>query len=168
MVRADNLVPIETPETVPDHGSVPPADDLYNVYFHGPAYRVIGSVLSGETGVSARLRDGLPENHTPADAPLSAAPRLIELAFQTAGTIEMRDDRVMGLPSFIRRVRFAGETPSESGGEVAVATRDEAGAFQVTVARDGSPVLALEGYRTAALPTPLPDAAAEVLGALVG
>jgi hypothetical protein len=168
MRREADIQPIDTPTRVPEHADGSTADDLYRVYFHGPAYRVVDSLVRGDGGVSGRLRSGLPEHHRPSDRPLQAAPRLIELAFQTAGTVEMRDDQVMGLPSFIRSVRFGPARPVEAGGEIAFATRDAAGAFDVVVLRDGEPLLALEGYRTAALPTALPDAAAEVLGALVG
>ncbi len=140
------------------------ASRLYEVYFHGPAYRVVDRLWRHGSSVAARFASGLPANHPASAGSAEAAPRLVELAFQAAGALEMADDGSMGLPSFIRSVRFLSASPTESAGAIAVARRDSAGAFDVVVsASDGHAVVALDGYRTAALPGGLvPNAAALV------
>ena len=51
------------------------------------------------TPPSAQLATELPPNHTPDGDPLAAAPRLVELCFQTAGVAELAADGSLGLPA---------------------------------------------------------------------
>jgi hypothetical protein len=111
--------------------------------------------------VTGRFADDLPPNHEPASRTTLTSPRLVELAFQTAGLAEIASSERMGLPYAFRRLELLhpanGEvesnalaTPSGDAGGV-----DGAGgeAFDVDVTDGaGRVMLTLKGYRTSALP----------------
>jgi hypothetical protein len=128
------------------------AEAIYATYFHGPAYRVLSEAWRAEGGVAGRLSGGLPANHVPADRPTVVTPRLIELAFQTAGLAEIAASGRLGLPLGLSRL----EVPGAEGGEVesvALTRSAPEGAFDVDVVdAEGRVVLSLRGYRTATLP----------------
>ncbi|MEZ5141478.1 MAG: SDR family NAD(P)-dependent oxidoreductase [Acidimicrobiales bacterium] len=99
------------PEAPPAPTSAPdPADgaavagDVYEVYFHGPAYQVLGAVWADETTAYGRLAEGLGPNHQPVEARLETAPRLLELCFQTAGVLELGTEGRMALPTHADRI----------------------------------------------------------------
>jgi NAD(P)-dependent dehydrogenase (short-subunit alcohol dehydrogenase family) len=126
--------------------------DIYDTYFHGPAYQVLDGAWRSENLVAGLFAGDLPANHEPADQPLLAAPRLIELAFQTAGLVEIASTERMGLPHGFDRLELirAGDGEVESAAVVRAAGQ---GVFDVDVAdAGGQVVLSLKGYRTSALP----------------
>jgi acyl transferase domain-containing protein len=133
-------------------GAVVDATAIYETYFHGPAYQVLAEAWRHRGDVAGRFASPLPPNHAPADQPTQVAPRLVELAFQTAGLAEIAASARMGLPFGFDRL----EVPGAGGGEVesiALARAAGEGVFDVQVADDqGRLVLSLAGYRTAALP----------------
>jgi len=150
------LAPGELPEP---NGSVVPGEVIYRTYFHGPAYRVLGRAWRSGDVAAGELAAGLPDNHSPAAAVLTAAPRLIELAFQTAGLIEIADHGRLGLPQGIDCVCFQQPAPAEAPGIRAFAQLRE-GAYDVVVTdATGTPLLAVQGYRTAALSGTVDNAA---------
>ena len=102
--------------------------------------------------VAGRMAEGLPANHEPPERPTLVGPRMVELAFQTAGLAEIASSERMGLPFGFRRLELAGELNGEVESTAMVeATTD--GAFDVDVANaEGEVVLSLRGYRTSALP----------------
>src|SRR6185369_7977259 len=55
------------------------ASDIYQVYFHGPAYQVVERAWRDNGQISGKLKYPLPVNHYPPERPLAMAPRLIEL-----------------------------------------------------------------------------------------
>ena len=59
--------------------------DVYRLYFHGPAYQVVGEAWRGDGAAVGRLAEHLPADHEPATAPTLLGPRLEELCFQVAG-----------------------------------------------------------------------------------
>ena len=59
-------------------------DDIYAVYFHGPAYQVLDRAWRDNGHVVGRLASELPVDHVPSSGPIDFVPRLIELCFQTA------------------------------------------------------------------------------------
>jgi hypothetical protein len=138
-------------------GATTPAltpEQVYRLYFHGPAYRVVESAWRHGDGAAARFAAGLPPQ---ADAPTLIAPRLIELCFQAVGLFEAGTDGHLALPLHVGAVRLNGR-PDERAGLVATARRDGRGGFSCAVRdEDGALVLRLDGYRTAALPDPPPD-----------
>ncbi|HKJ03231.1 MAG TPA: polyketide synthase dehydratase domain-containing protein, partial [Longimicrobiales bacterium] len=94
----------------------------------------------------------LPANHEPAGRPTLVMPRLVELAFQTAGLAEIARAQRMGLPFGFRKLCLhqPGNGEMESA---AVVTAVDDGTFDVDVAdTEGCGVLSLRGYRTSALP----------------
>jgi hypothetical protein len=132
------------------HGSAVEAEDIYRVYFHGPAYRVLKRAWWRENGAVGEMAAGLPGNHHPSDQPLVIAPRLIELCFQTAGLFEMAVQHRMGLPRHVDRVSLYRAPDAAAGPLFAVVTADPpAEHFDADVVDGaGSRYLHVSGYRT--------------------
>ncbi len=135
-------------------------EDLYRVYFHGPAYRVLERAWHDGERVVGLLPAELPAATGPADAPLVMAPRLIELCFQTAGIRELGTSGRMGLPERIGRVAVlrsspegAGDQPASAGGRLlAVVTATNGLADAEVVDEAGEVLVRMEGYGTVELP----------------
>ncbi|NWG21710.1 MAG: SDR family NAD(P)-dependent oxidoreductase [Chloroflexi bacterium] len=127
---------------------------IYRVYFHGPAYQVMERIgVIGDRAV-ALMADNLPANSVP-DAPMLAAPRLIELCFQAAGMWEMVTQKAMALPESVGSVTVYRQPESAQGRRLyAVVTSVEHGAsYDVQVVdTDGNVYVDLHGYRTVRLP----------------
>ncbi|MGV1010153.1 MAG: SDR family NAD(P)-dependent oxidoreductase, partial [Dermatophilaceae bacterium] len=158
--RPTEVAPVSTQPTQPSLG---PAD-VYAFYFHGPAYQVVEEGWrEGDRAVS-RLTDPLPPNHDPADAPLRIAPRLAELCFQTAGLWEAATQDRMALPTAVGRLHVLRDPAQASGPLYAWARSTGESSFDCAVIdAEGMPVVVMDGYRSVALPTPLP---AQVVGRL--
>jgi NAD(P)-dependent dehydrogenase (short-subunit alcohol dehydrogenase family)/acyl carrier protein len=131
-------------------GSVIDAEDIYHVYFHGPAYRVLKRAWWDEKGAVGEMAVDLPDNHYPSDRPLAIAPRLIELCFQTAGLLEMAVQHRMGLPRHVDRVERYRSPDAAEGPLFAVVTADLAReTFDADVVdRAGTRYMHVSGYRT--------------------
>ena len=168
-VRLSREAPAARTEEVPEPagGSVA-AEDVYRVYFHGPAYRVLERAWPGEVPVGL-LSDTLPANHRPEAAPLLAAPRLIELCFQTAGMWELCTLGRFALPTEVGRVRLLADPAAATGRIRALVHPSEDGSrFDASVVDGaGTVILALEDYGTVELPGALAPAALEALRAAV-
>ncbi|NKQ36500.1 MAG: SDR family NAD(P)-dependent oxidoreductase, partial [Chloroflexi bacterium] len=131
-----------------------PAGAIYDIYFHGPAYRVLaGAAVDGDQAVGL-LADALPPNMNPADAPELMAPRLIELCFQTAGVWQLRQQGKMALPLALGSVTAYRQEREADGRLYAVVQAVDGGeAFAAQVVdRNGRVYVTLRGYRTVALP----------------
>ncbi|WP_156685536.1 type I polyketide synthase [Mycobacterium sp. Marseille-P9652] len=140
-------------------------DEVYRLYFHGPAYRVVGSAWRQGDGAAAEFADGLPAQ---AAEPVLAAPRLVELCFQTVGLLEAGADGHLALPLHVGAVRLNG-APREAAGLTATVRRDGRGGFDCAVRDgDGALVLRVDGYRTVALPDPPPDDVIAPMRAVLG
>jgi hypothetical protein len=128
-------------------------DTVYEVYFHGPAYRVIDRAWRSDGDVVARMAAALPGDHEPQATPMRFAPRLIELCFQTAGIWELGTAGRMALPTRLERVvRFRGDIPDAPLWAV-VHPRPGGDALDADVVDEtGRVVVRLEGYRTIELP----------------
>jgi hypothetical protein len=145
-------------------GSIMEAADVYRVYFHGPAYQVVERAWRDGDRIVGLMAASLPSNHHPVESPTIAAPRLIELCFQTAGLWEMSQQGRMGLPQHVDQVylRATGVPPVHKQGQdghgtpvdgrlYAVVTPDH-GSFDVEVIdTTGKLYVRLRGYRTVAL-----------------
>jgi NADP-dependent 3-hydroxy acid dehydrogenase YdfG len=142
-------------------------DDVYRVYFHGPAYRVLGATWADGDLAYGRLAEGLGPDHQPTGDRLVTAPRLLELCFQTAGVLELGRAGRMALPTHADRVVvFPGA--GEGEGVTAVVTPGDDGAVDaVVLGPEGRVWLRLEGYRTIELPAGVDDAALAPLRAAV-
>jgi hypothetical protein len=142
------------------------SDDIYRIYFHGPAYRVLEAAWRAGTGSAGLMAATLPPNHVPEAAATATHPRLAELCFQTAGMWEIGTSGRMALPLHVDRVVFGGE-PAK-GRITAVATPVDGG-FDVRVADDkGATLVDMRGYRTVPLPAPVPDDLSAPLRAAMG
>lgn len=154
----------EIPTIAPPREDGEPAasqDDVYKVYFHGPAYGVLERARRrGEQAVGRFARE-LPADHVPAELPFRTAPRLLELCFQTAGVWEIGTTGRMGLPHHIERVSFPSSAArTADAGELFCVTRpkDDGQRYDADVVDDQGRVLVrMEGYGTAALPAPVDD-----------
>ena len=133
------------------------ADDIYRVYFHGPAYQVLARAWGASPTYGALAAD-LPANHHPSSVPLIMAPRLVELCFQTSGVGELGTSGRMALPTHLDRL-VAVPGAAESVGLTAVATprTDGSGTDVEVVDAEGAVRVRLEGYRTIELPGGLDD-----------
>jgi hypothetical protein len=134
------------------------AEDIYRLYFHGPAYRVLEtSWRQGPTLMGLYAAD-LPANHTPPERATVAQPRWIELCFQTAGIMELVESSKMGLPYQVEEVKIHRPTGSARGRVVAVVTAGGEASFDADVVdEDGMVLMTVHGYRTMALPDAVED-----------
>jgi len=139
------------------------AEDLYRVYFHGPAFQVIDRAWRDGETVIGRFAEQLPDAYTPAERPMVTAPRLIELCFQAAGAGEIAATGRMGLPSRIERVRLQGADESGPLEARVVSDRPEGPYDARVVDGDGFVRVVLEGYATMSLPQELPGPVREPL-----
>jgi acyl transferase domain-containing protein/NAD(P)-dependent dehydrogenase (short-subunit alcohol dehydrogenase family)/acyl carrier protein len=130
------------------------AADIYRLYFHGPAYRVIEkATLDGERVIGLMARD-LPPNHHPSELLTVVAPRLIELCFQTAGIWELGTYGRMGLPQQVRQICLYASADLTDDRLYAVVTPNSVdGSYHAEVLdTKGNCYLRLRGYQTVALP----------------
>jgi hypothetical protein len=142
---------MEAPPSAAENAVV--ADDIYRVYFHGPAFQVLHSVWRAGDRVIGRLNPGLPPLGASPETVLAAAPRLIELCFQTAGVWEIGTSGRMGLPQHIECVRVAPDASEGTGERYAVVSPRDDGSFDAAVVDpEGRVLVQLEGYATALLP----------------
>jgi hypothetical protein len=153
-VRFSAAPPEPETATVPaEEGPTLSPADVYRLYFHGPAYQVVGSAWRTGTGAAGRFAADLPADSARATI---AGPRLIELCFQTAGLWEAGRFGRLALPLHVGRVRLLAE-PVERADLVAVVTPSGEG-FEATVLDGtGRVILRLSDYRTVPLPAPVAD-----------
>jgi NAD(P)-dependent dehydrogenase (short-subunit alcohol dehydrogenase family) len=136
---------------VPEPGAGVGQDEVYRLYFHGPAYRVTGQVWGYHNGAAARFAEGLPAQSA---QPVMAGPRLIELCFQTAGLWEAATQGRLALPRHAGKVTFVAD-PKETAGTVAMVQPRGEGFDATVIDGTGRVLLRLEDYRTIALPDPI-------------
>jgi hypothetical protein len=127
------------------------------MYFHGPAYQVLGRAWRYDGGSVGRYSDGLPANHVPADLPTVTGPRLVELCFQTAGLWQAGREGRLGLPQHVDAVRVVGDPAAAHRGLHAIAQPSGDGYDCVVVDEQGDVLIRLNGYRTVELPGVLPN-----------
>jgi len=139
------------------------SDAIYQIYFHGPAYQVTERAWRDGETIAGTMAVTLPANNSPAGEPMVTAPRLTELAFQTAGVWEIGTAGFMALPSRIERIEYRPE--AAEAGAVALITRSEAGFEALVVDDAGNGLVEMTGYGTAQLPTPVDGELAEPMRA---
>ncbi len=145
------------------------AAQIYRIYFHGPSYQVLERAWWDGTRIIGEMAAYLPVNHEPSNQPTLAAPRLIELCFQTAGLWEIGATSHMGLPHQVRRVSRLREPQTATGRLYALVTPDpDHGSFDAEVVdAKGNLYVRIEGYRTTALQTALDAEILKQLRAIV-
>jgi malonyl CoA-acyl carrier protein transacylase len=131
------------------------AQDIYRLYFHGPAFQVLEGVQRSGSTLIGKLNKELPSILNTEHALLST-PTLVELCFQTAGIWEIGATGVMALPRAIESLTLHRQTvngaaiyaevqPSASpNGELHFDAR--------VVDSKGHLYLELKNYRTSPLP----------------
>jgi hypothetical protein len=147
-------------------------EDIYRVYFHGPAYRVLEMVNRLSSGqVQGTMRTPLPSDTTNPNSTSMVGPRLVELCFQTAGVWEIGQTGQMGLPLVVERVTVF--DPAPNGKDVVAELQAHPGvdalSFDMRVRDDeGKVYLTVEGYRTSRIPGGLPDEALGHFRSVIG
>lgn len=128
--------------------------DIYEVYFHGPAYQVLDTAWRDDGVVVGRMSARLPENHQPAELQIVTEPRLVELCFQTAGVWQIGTTGRMGLPQHIDQVKIVQPADKVEGRLHAMVSPIDGGkSFDAYVTDEaGNLYVVLHGYRTAELP----------------
>ncbi len=140
---------------LPVHGQeAVKAEDIYRLYFHGPAFQVLESVCAVDGHVIGLLRADRPSMLS-AEQPLVTAPVLLELCLQTAGIWEAGKTGVLALPRAIGRVCFY-EVQSNGGSIYAeVRPQQDTDGWRFcarVVDASGRVYLEMENYRTSPLP----------------
>ncbi|GAA2208064.1 hypothetical protein GCM10009850_035220 [Nonomuraea monospora] len=139
--------------------------EVYKLFFHGPAYRVVAAAWQHGTGAAARMADDLPQA---TDRPTITPPRLVELCFQTAGLAQAARDGVLALPAHVDRVLLYEGGRGAAKDAQALAEPSE-GRYDCAVLDGGGALLvAVEGYRGTPLPGELPEEVRETLTPLGG
>jgi Polyketide synthase dehydratase len=145
-------------------GAVVNADEIYRIYFHGPAYRVLEAAWRDGDRVVGSLAGNLPPNHRPDDAPLMIEPRLIELCFQTAGILELGTTGRLALPLHVGRVLLLPVTEQVGNWRAVVTQRvDGRGVDAIVIDDAGHVRIVVEAYETIALPSSIDEDALEPL-----
>jgi hypothetical protein len=131
------------------------ADEIYRLFFHGPAYRVIERAAVRDNTVLARMPAGLPPDTHPAGAAHLMAPRLVELCFQAAALWCVKSRSAMAFPSSVGRV-IAYRQPEAAGERQLygkVWTSDDGASFDGQVFDEsGAVYVDLRDYRTVTRP----------------
>jgi NAD(P)-dependent dehydrogenase (short-subunit alcohol dehydrogenase family) len=134
-------------------GSGVGAEDVYRIYFHGPAYQVLASAWRDGEGVAGKMAAGLPPGHLPAELPAVMEPRLIELCFQTAGIGELGDRGRMALPFRVGSVAtLRHPAPGTPLYAVTRPGNEEGVVDAYVVDGNGNVCVTVSGYRTIELP----------------
>jgi hypothetical protein len=129
-------------------------EDIYKVYFHGPAYQVLDTAWRDNGLVVGRMRDELPDDRQPAGTEMVTEPRLVELCFQTAGVWQIGTTGRMGLPQHIDELEVLRPADAIEGRlHAVVSPRDDGKSFDARVTDEaGNVYVVLRGYQTAELP----------------
>ncbi len=131
-------------------------DDIYHVFFHGPAYQVVDEAWHSGSDAVARLARHMPAGHTPQTRHTATEPRLAEACFQAAGLWEIGHAGHLALPAHVDLVSMP-HRPVPDAQLFAVAHPAADGSFDCQVLDpEGDVVLRVDGYRTVCLDSPLP------------
>jgi acyl transferase domain-containing protein/acyl carrier protein len=130
-------------------GSLVEAAGIYQVFFHGPAYRVLERAWLDEQRTVGQFSSTLPNHHDPPGLPLTMAPRLVELCFQTAALQEAAGQGRIGLPLHVDQVCLYRAPDLAEGPLYAVVTPDpRQDSFNAAVMDTaGNCYLQLRGYQ---------------------
>jgi acyl transferase domain-containing protein/NAD(P)-dependent dehydrogenase (short-subunit alcohol dehydrogenase family)/acyl carrier protein len=130
------------------------ASNVYQIYFHGPAYQVIDSAWKSGDQIIGRFASTLPPNHVPADLPLLVAPRFVELCFQTASLSGLVHQSRMGLPYGFQELKIVSSLENAPGAALlSIVDTHPDGTYDAEVVDDkGKIYMTLRGYRTMDLP----------------
>jgi hypothetical protein len=153
--RFPGEAPGEPPRCAPafPDGQAVDGSEIYRLFFHGPAFRVVAAAEWREGSLLARLNNALPPWRRDGRAP-PGAPRLLEFALQSAGLLALAEQPAMEIPRHIARIDRYLPT-AETAVLFAKASRGADGIDIDLFDRDGLVHLRVAGYRTAPLPYPV-------------
>lgn len=145
--------------TTPAPRALPPAlqqrlangrHPVYELYFHGPAFRVVGHACWIGDTLWSELQPGLSPLANAKDAAGLAPVRWIELCMQTAGLLEIARNERMMIPHRIARLELFAWQGSQS--LMAAAVPGVAGTDIDLLDAQGLASLRMTGYETVPLP----------------
>jgi hypothetical protein len=150
---------------------------IYQLFFHGPSFQIVGSAQLGEDCLTATLAPDLPPL-SDARRPSAVSPRLIELCLQGAGLLELETTSRMMIPRSLDQVVRYSDVADDYGVPLRAIVRRRAGSegeqesmvFDAALLDDADQMhLEVRGYRTAPFDQPVDDAAvAAIVTALRG
>ncbi len=123
-------------------------DDIYKLYFHGPAYQVIEKTWKKGEDMVGLYANGIPANHHPEELQTLALPRFVELCFQVAGITEMGGHGRMGLPRHLDSLQIHRQAVIGKANYYAVVSQDNGAYHASVVDSKGEVYLTLKGYQT--------------------
>ena len=127
-------------------------DEIYKVYFHGPAYQVLDDVWMNGSLLIARMEDDLPENHVPVTMQTLTMPRLIEHGFQAAGVHLLAEKGIMGLPAHVDEIGWFRDWDGKA--KLTAIVKPDGERFDVSiVGKEGEVYIRIKGYSTAEYPS---------------
>ncbi|MFO7680004.1 MAG: SDR family NAD(P)-dependent oxidoreductase [Chloroflexota bacterium] len=131
------------------------AAEIYQSFFHGPAYQVIERASVQGNQCVALMSHDLPANTAPAGAESLLAPRLVELCFQAAALWHVKTHNAMAFPQGFASLT-ACRQPAEAESRRLygiVQTNDNGNTFDAQVLDEaGNLFVELKGYRTVGRP----------------
>ena len=150
------------PPATPAIGFTPPgadtltigAGDIYKIYFHGPAYKVVERAGVEGQQVTGLLAENLPPDTAEGPGRWLMAPRLIEFCFQTAGLWQIATQQTLALPMAVASVTTYRRLEDAGGSRLyaRVSALDGGTAFDAQVVDEaGNVYVDLRGYRTVPL-----------------
>ena len=116
-------------------------DEIYQRFFHGPAFQVLRKVTAVTT--DGLMAEGSVQ-HMGIAGGLLTSPLVLEAAFQAAGLHTMMVASVMALPMGIGRVVVLGAVSDDAPLQLTV--RKDGDTYDVDVSCDGERVLTLRGF----------------------
>ncbi|GAA3560374.1 hypothetical protein GCM10022419_046270 [Nonomuraea rosea] len=143
-----------------------PPSDVYDLFFHGPAYQVVAAAWGSGAGGASRMAEGLPEALDPPAGVTLTPPRLVELCFQTAGLAQAAREGVLALPAHVDRVTLYPQRDAKDVQATAGAAGDHYDCAVLDA--DGTVLVTVEGYRGIPLPGELPEQVRRTLSPLSG
>jgi hypothetical protein len=146
------------------------AEDIYKLYFHGPAFQVLEGVQRAGDTIVGKLNGDLPAITGKVHALLST-PTLVELCFQTAGIWEIGKTGSLALPRSIRNLTLYRQGANGAAVYAEVKPHQNGdGSFHFdarVLDAEGHLYLELEDYRTTPLTYPAEKALLDPLKELV-
>lgn len=151
--RAIKEAQVHPPEWVDGSGLGP--EEVYRLFFHGPAFQVLGGVQRSASGLLGSLRlERLPMAQG-ISSPVST-PALVELVLQTASAWQIGRSGVLALPQAIESLALAAIQPAPGALYAEVTPMESPDSGMVFEGRvvdtQGHTILSVAGYRTSPLP----------------
>jgi NAD(P)-dependent dehydrogenase (short-subunit alcohol dehydrogenase family) len=141
----------------PDVASLPTtAAEVYQEFFHGPAYQVLGRIRVEDNTAIALMAQDLPANYATENGRSLVAPRLVELCFQAAAQWCIEAKNSMALPLGFGELKVYREAADAAGQRLyaQVETKDDGQTFDANVVDEsGAVYISLREYRTVSRPT---------------